>query len=102
MTMFQLGSPSTLFRSASANQLRAVYSAMKVLAEDDRGRGAGIEETICCLACRRDRPAPGSVAYAGRLLCNGCATDFEVLRIAGVVADLDGFLSQPATELTAG
>ncbi len=102
MTMSELAGARTLARSASAIQLRAVYGAMKVLVEDDRARDSGEEALIPCFACRRDRPAAGSVAYDGRRLCNGCATDFEVLRIAGLVADLDAYLHRPHADPTAG
>lgn len=72
-------------RGASATQIRAVYAVMRLLAEDDRARGVSAEAQIECAACRRTRPAAGSVAYDGARLCNGCATDFELLRIGGQV-----------------
>ena len=71
-------------QGATATQLRAVYSAMRTLIEDDRDR-ATLPPSIVCDACQRDRPAAGSVDYSGTRLCNGCATDYEVLRMAGLV-----------------
>ena len=81
------GSSATRFarQGATATQLRAVYSAMRILAEDDRERGIPSDTMVVCDACHRDRPALGSVDYSGVRLCNGCATDYEVLRIARLV-----------------
>lgn len=81
-------------RAVSAAQLRAVYAAMRIVLEDDLERGIGADAAIHCLGCRRDRPAPGSVRYDGRLLCNGCATDFEVLRLSGFVREVAGYLAR--------
>jgi hypothetical protein len=77
---------------ASAEQIRAVYAVMRILAEDDRERGVAADRRVRCAACRRSRPAAGSVEYAGTLLCNGCATDYELLRIGGQVDDVAGYL----------
>ena len=79
---------------ASAEQLRAVYNVMRILAEDDRRRGDALPGTVPCAACRRGRPAAGSVNYAGTQLCNGCATDYELLRMAGLVDDLVDYLAK--------
>jgi hypothetical protein len=81
---------------ATAEQLQAVYNAMRILAEDDRDRGTPPTATIACAACRRDRPRCGSIDYAGTRLCNGCATDYELLRMAAVVDDVAAYLAQPA------
>ncbi len=63
-------------------QVQAVYAVMRLLREDDRDRGRTPDETIDCTPCRRDRPAAGSVRYGAVTLCNGCATDYELLRLA--------------------
>ena len=81
-------------RGASDDQLRAVYAVMRILAEDDRERGRSPALTIVCASCRRERPAPGSVDYTGTRLCNGCATDYEVLRISGLTDDLEMYLAR--------
>src|SRR5690242_18765997 len=78
---------------ATAEQLRAVYAVMRILAEDDRERGHA-STVIVCDACQRERPAAGSVDYAGTRLCNGCATDYEVLRMGGQVASLAVYLAR--------
>jgi hypothetical protein len=77
---------------ASADQIQAVYTVMRILAEDDRERGVSADALVPCAACRRARPAAGSIDYAGTRLCNGCATDYELLRIGGQVDDLAGYL----------
>src|SRR5262245_56075069 len=88
-------SPPARREGTTADQLRAVYAVMKILAEDDRERAAaGSQDKVACHACRRHRPAAGSVDYAGTRLCNGCATDYELLRIAGQVSDLGAYLGR--------
>ena len=79
-------------QGASAEQIRAVYAVMRILAEDDRERGVAADTRIMCAACRRARPAAGSIDYAGTRLCNGCATDYELLRIGGQVDGVAGYL----------
>jgi hypothetical protein len=80
---------------ASVEQIRAVYQVMRILAIDDRERGTPPTTAILCAACRRSRPAIGSVDYDGARLCNGCATDYEVLRMAALVDDVEAFLQRP-------
>jgi len=80
---------------ASVQQLRAVYQVMRILADDDRQRGIPVTRTITCAACRRGRSSIGSVDYGGARLCNGCATDYELLRMAALVDDVQAFLQRP-------
>ena len=87
---------------ASVEQLRAVYQVMRILAIDDRERGMPATKTIDCAACRRGRPSIGSVEYDGARLCNGCATDYEVLRMAALVDDVQSFLERPTPVTPAG
>lgn len=89
-------------RDASAAQLRAVYQVMRILADEDRERGTPLTRSVLCSACRRERPALGSVDYAGTRLCNGCATDYEVLRMAALVDDVEGFLRRAPASTPAG
>ena len=70
-----MGGPTTA-------QVQAVYQVMRLLREDDRGRGLAVDQTVICATCRRARPALGAVRYGSSTLCNGCATDYEVLRLA--------------------
>lgn len=63
-------------------QVQAVYEVMRLLREDDRDRGRTVDDTVGCTLCRRDRSAAGSVRYGAATLCNGCATDYELLRLA--------------------
>ena len=71
----------------SAAQIEAIYGAMRTFRDDDRGR-APATETIVCRRCGRNRPAAGSLLYGEARLCNGCATDYELLRMAGLERDL--------------
>ena len=70
------------------SQVQAVYEVMRLLREDDRDRGRTADETVVCASCRRDRPAAGSVRYGETTLCNGCATDYELLRLARLAPPL--------------
>lgn len=72
----------------TSGQVQAVYAVMRLLRDEDRERGRTLEETITCTACRRDRPALGAVAYGATTLCNGCATDYELLRLARLAPPL--------------
>jgi hypothetical protein len=74
---------------ASATQVRAVYEVMRLLRRDSQ---AGADE-IWCESCRRSRDSGGSAVYEDRTLCNGCATDFELQRLARIVRDLDDYLT---------
>jgi hypothetical protein len=69
-------------------QVQAVYEVMRLLREDDRDRGLALNETVECSTCHRDRPAAGAVHYGEITLCNGCATDYEVLRLARLAPHL--------------
>ncbi len=76
-------------RRLSAGQIRAIFGAMRTFRDDDRGR-ADPETTVVCGRCGRRRPAAGALAYGDVRLCNGCATDYELLRMAGMERDLTG------------
>jgi hypothetical protein len=71
-------------------QIEAVYAVMRLL-RDDRAV-SGDDEAIHCDRCRRERPRQGSIAYGRILLCNGCATDYELLRTAGDVRRIEEFV----------
>jgi hypothetical protein len=71
-------------------QIQAVYTVMRLLRRDRPA--AGDDATIECQRCQRPRPARGSIAYGAILLCNGCATDYELLRTAGSVRFPEEFL----------
>lgn len=71
----------------SAAQVEAIYGAMRTFRDDDLARTPAAE-TIVCLRCGRSRPAAGSLLYGEARLCNGCATDYELLRMAGLERDL--------------
>ncbi|MFN8558726.1 MAG: hypothetical protein U0531_15765 [Dehalococcoidia bacterium] len=75
-------------RGPTRLQVQAVYEVMRILREDDRDRGLAVEETITCATCRRERAAAGAVRYGDATLCNGCATDYELLRLARLTPSL--------------
>ena len=72
----------------TSGQVQAVYEVMRLLREEDRERGLAPDQTIICIACHRERPALGAVAYGATTLCNGCATDYELLRLARLAPPL--------------
>jgi hypothetical protein len=74
----------------TGRQIEAVYAVMRLL-RDDRPT-AGDDATVVCARCRRDRPQQGSIAYGSILLCNGCATDYELLRTAGEIDRIQEFV----------
>jgi hypothetical protein len=97
----EAGKGTAARRDATPGQIRAVYAAMRILAEDDRERGAPLD-SFDCTACRRERPIAGAVDYAAAHLCNGCATDFEILRLAGIATDVDAYLRRHPVAATTG
>ncbi len=64
---------------------------MRLLRNDRPATGR--EDGVWCAACRRSRERSGSALYGTYLLCNGCATDFELLRLAGSVDRVEDFLA---------
>ena len=76
-----MGGPTT-------GQVQAVFEVMRILREEDRDRGLRADQTVTCEACRRERPAVGAVRYGEATLCNGCATDYELLRLARLTPQL--------------
>lgn len=79
---------------ATAAQIESVYRVMRLLAEDDRDRPSRRDHVLVCAGCRRERAAAGSVQYDTVTLCNGCATDYEVLRIGGQVRNAAEYLAR--------
>ncbi|HTE86505.1 MAG TPA: hypothetical protein VK821_17430 [Dehalococcoidia bacterium] len=67
-------------RRPTARQVEAVYLVMRLLRRDRPDDASG--EEFRCDGCGRDRPRSGSVAYGDLVLCNGCATDYELMRLA--------------------
>lgn len=74
-------------RTLSAGQVRAVFDAMRTFRDDDLGR-ADRAGSFTCARCGRTRPLAGSLLYGTARLCNGCATDYELLHTAGIERDL--------------
>jgi hypothetical protein len=74
-------------RTLSAGQVRAIFDAMRTFRDDDMGR-AGRTGAFTCHRCGRVRASAGAVSYGDVRLCNGCATDYELLHTAGIERDL--------------
>ena len=66
----------------TARQVAAVYEVMRLLRRDKSD--AGSDSDFVCDCCGRARPRDGSVTYGDSVFCNGCATDYELLRLAGI------------------
>ncbi len=81
-------------RPLSARQIRAIYEAMRTFRDDDISRTGGKARVICdrC-GCHRD--AAGSLVYGALRLCNGCATDYELLRASGMEREIVIFAQEP-------
>ncbi|HLZ69753.1 MAG TPA: hypothetical protein VKV26_07565 [Dehalococcoidia bacterium] len=73
--------------SLSAAQIAAIFGAMRTFRDDDLARSLPAE-TMVCDRCGRERSAAGALAYGELRFCNGCATDYELLRMAGLERDL--------------
>src|SRR5579884_2987271 len=73
-------------------QLAAIEATMRLFVEDDLASGVSPRRKIFCDACHQARPMPGFVRYDRYLLCNPCATDYEVARIRGVALTIDQFV----------
>jgi hypothetical protein len=78
-------------RQPTSIQVRAVYEVMRLLRRDRVS--IDDENEIWCDSCLRTRHSAGSATYGSRMLCNGCATDFELQRLTRSVRDVDDYLS---------
>jgi hypothetical protein len=66
----------------SHTQLAAIRAAMQVFVEEDLEQGMTGAQRVFCDACELPRPRPGAIRYQPYLLCNRCATAYEVARAA--------------------
>jgi hypothetical protein len=53
---------------------------MQLFVEDDLALGISPVDSVVCPACERKRQRAGAVPYGRYLVCNLCATEFEVAR----------------------
>ncbi len=81
-------------RPLSARQIRAIYDAMRTFRDDDISRSGG-KTIVNCDRCGCSRSAAGSLVYGSLRLCNGCATDYELLRASGMERDIVIFAQEP-------
>jgi hypothetical protein len=68
----------------SRTQLAAIRAAMHVFVEDDISQGTRPEDRRYCDACERLRSAAGFVRYERYIICNLCATEYEVASARGI------------------
>jgi hypothetical protein len=66
----------------TVRQVAAVYEVMRLLRRDKTDHCS--DSDFLCDSCGRSRPRDGSVTYGESVFCNGCATDYELLRLAGI------------------
>ncbi len=83
-------------------QRAAVRAVMRLFVEEDLARGVSPRQRLHCSACRRPRPMPGFVRYGEHLLCNECATAYEVARLCGQVRCANEFVRRHTTAGTTG
>lgn len=60
----------------------AIEYLMHLFVEEDLERGIPPAARIYCAACARERPRAGAIPYYRSLVCNHCATEYEVARAA--------------------
>jgi formate dehydrogenase maturation protein FdhE len=81
-------------RRLSRSQLTAICTAMAVFRTDDLARGVPEPARTYCDACQGPRPLAGALRYDRYLLCNTCATAYEVARARGLLATAGQFVRE--------
>lgn len=81
---------SVVERDAAMPRPEAIAALMRLFVEDDLASGVLPDATRACDACGQQRPAAGFVQYDGRMVCNACATAYEVQRACGVARSIGG------------
>lgn len=71
-------------RTLSAEQVAAIRAVMRLFVEDDLANGVAPNKRMLCDACQTAQPSLGFIEYDRHLLCNGCATEYEVARARGL------------------
>ncbi len=89
-------------RHLTPRQKAAVQAVMRMFVEEDLARGVSPKQRLHCAACRRPRPMPGFVRYGEHLLCNDCATAYEIARLRGQARCADEFVRQRVGEGATG
>ena len=79
-------------RTLTSDQLGAVRAIMRRFVDDDLANDVTAAVRMFCDACQESRPAPGFIRYDRHLLCNICATEFEVARLRGVLLSAGQFV----------
>lgn len=71
-------------RAISRSRLAAIRAAMYRFVQDDVSRGLAPDERRYCDACECPRAAAGFVQYDRYLICNACATEYEIANARGL------------------
>jgi hypothetical protein len=86
-------------RTLTPNQMTAIRDAMQLFVEDDIAQGVPPQAIEYCPGCDAPRPLPGFVRYEDAALCNACATEYEIARTGGLVADAATYLRDKADHI---
>lgn len=74
------------------SQLGAIRTAMQLFVDDDLSRGLEVDRRLYCEACERKRPAAGFIQYGRYMLCNACATEYEIAHAGGLATNIGHFV----------
>ncbi|MER3419032.1 MAG: hypothetical protein C4290_00230 [Chloroflexota bacterium] len=89
-------------RQVTSRQRAAVQAVMRLFVEEDLAQGVSPHQLLDCAACRRPRPMPGFIRYGRHLLCNECATEYEIARLRGQTRCADEFVRRRAAGRSEG
>ncbi len=76
----------------SERQIGAIRTAMRLFVQDDLALGRASAERLYCDACELPQPAAGFIQYGRYQVCNGCATEYELVRAQGLVGSIGQFI----------
>lgn len=74
------------------SQLGAIRTAMQLFVDDDLSRGLEVDRRLYCEACERKCPAAGFIQYGRYMLCNACATEYEIAHAGGLATNIGHFI----------
>ncbi len=92
--MIATSSTTMLLRPISASQLAAVRTIMQLFIDEDLTNGVSLSQRLLCHGCRLPCSMAGFLQYERYQLCNGCATEYEVARMRGVVASIGQYVRE--------
>ncbi|MGI8550190.1 MAG: hypothetical protein ACR2PL_05220 [Dehalococcoidia bacterium] len=83
-------------RFLSPQQIESVRAIMRLFLTDDAAKGIPREWQLVCHCCEARKWAAGFVRYGRTILCNDCATEYEISRLRGHTDLVTDFLSKQA------